>query len=193
MEITITDIVFNYIEFFFSKEDLKTMFKIKPLSQHVWLEAVHGLYSTDPNESKSDDEKVFHYNIMHTTAYKDIIECLENIKKIVIDSAKAIANIPTSAPTTPTLATDATSSIIATNKIKKEEDIKKEYDKINILFNDLYYYEETYVHAHYIFNDIRNTGMKLKGGGIKNIKDIKDMTLEEFKDVIREKIRELGL
>ena len=181
MKITISDVVFNYIEFFFSKEELLTMFKIKPLSHHVWLDAVHDLYSTDPNESKSADEKVFHYNIMHTDAYKDIMEILKKIKKIAIKSSEFVS-------------TTTDEKTIANHKKKGIEDIKTEYDKIlKICIEKLHYYEETYVYAHYIFNNIRNNGIKIKGGGIMNIKDIKDMSLEEFKDVIREKIKELGL
>ena len=169
MEInTIEDVVFNYIEFFFSKEELNTLFKIKPLSQPVWLEAVHGMYSIDPNESIPEDKKKFHYNIMHTTAYKNIMSKLKDIKKI-----------------------------IKTNKPKNEikSDIDKIYTEINAILegDDLYYYEQTYVYAHYIFNNIRNKGIEIKGGGIKHMKDIKDLSLEEFKDLIKEKIKQLEL
>ena len=181
MEITISDVVFKYIEFFFSKEELLTMFKIKPLSYHVWLNAVHGLYSVDPNLSKPANEKVFHYNIMHTSAYKDIIEILKKIKGIVNDSAKFA-----------TTTTDE--NAISKNKTDGIDKIKVEYDQINKLcIKDLYYYEETYIYAHYVFNNIRNNGIKIKGGGLMNIKDIKDMSLEDFKDAIREKIKELDL
>jgi hypothetical protein len=159
---TIEDVVFNYIEFFFSKEELNTMFKIKPLSHHVWLDAIDGMYSNEPN--KSED---FHYNIMHTTAYKDIMKELESIKKIINSPNKKIDQI--------------------------KNDIKPKYVEINKILqgDELYYYEQTYVYAHYIFSNIRNNGIKIKGGGIKHMKDIKDLSLEEFKELIKEKIKEL--
>lgn len=161
---TIEDVVFNYIEFFFSKEELNTMFKIKPLSHHVWLDAVDGMYSNEPNTS---DE--FQYNIMHTTAYKEIMKHLESIKTIINDPNKKI------------------------DQIKKE--IQSIYVKINKILQDdeLHYYEQTYVYAHYVFSNIRNNGIKIKGGGIKHMKDIKDLSLEEFKELIKEKIKELEL
>ena len=162
---TIEDVVFNYIEFFFSKEELNAMFKIKPLSHHVWLDAIGGMYSNEPTV----DETEFHYNIMHTTAYKDIMKHLVKIKKII--------NVPN----------------------KKIDQIKREIEPIYVEINkilqgdELYYYEQTYVYAHYIFSNIRNNGIKIKGGGIKHMKDIKDLSLEEFKELIKEKIKELEL
>jgi hypothetical protein len=183
METKLSEIVFKYFEFFFSKDDLNTMFKINPLSHHVWLDAVHSMYSIDPNDpnnpNKSKDKEAFHYNIMHTPAYKEIMERLKKIKKIVIDTAKANAS--------------ATSTNENDRNALKTQQIKQEYDKINQLFDDLFYYEQTYVYAHYIFNNIRDSGMKIKGGEIKYIDDIKNMTLDEFKDAIRDKIRELEL
>jgi hypothetical protein len=164
METTIEDIVFKYIEFFFSKEELNTMFKIKPLSHHLWLDAINGMYSNEPNKGEE-----FHYNIMHTTAYKEIMKELKSIKIIINDSNKKI------------------------DQIKNE--IKPKFNKINEMLqeDDLYYYEQTYVYAHYIFSNIRNNGIKIKGGGIKHMKDIKDLSLEEFKELIKEKIKELEL
>lgn len=158
---TIEDVVFNYIEFFFSKEELNTMFKIKPFPHHVWLDAVDRMYSIEPK-----DKTEFHYNIMHTESYKGIMRHLEEIKK----------NITSNKP-----------------KSETKRVIDAIYIKIKgILNNDeLYYYEQTYVYAHYIFNDIREKGIKLKGGGIKHMKDIKDLSLEEFKELIKEKIKEL--
>lgn len=169
---TISDVVFKYIEFFFSKKDLDSMFKIKPLSQHVWLEAVHSLYSVDPNDPNIPNEKKpekdeFHYNIMHTDAYKGIMECLKKIKGIMIESDRDPSN--------------------------KKQQIQIEYNKIDELCKDLYYYEERYVYAHYIFNNIRTNGIKIKGGGIKHVKDMTDMTIEDFKEIIRQKIKELDI
>jgi hypothetical protein len=188
---TIEDIVFNYIEFFFSKEELKTMFKIKPLSHHVWLEVLDGMYSSESNElnetnessetnksngseDSNSDETKFHYNIMHTDAYKNIMKLLQDIKNILIKSDE--------------------SDHSDRSKMKMQQDIKDIYKKIKEILEseDLHYYEETYVYAHHIFNNIRNNGIKIKGGG-KYMKDIKDMSLEEFKDAIREKIKELEL
>lgn len=191
---TIEDIVFNYIEFFFSKEELNAMFKIKPLSHHVWLEILDGMYSTEPTEtnestsnksistestsngsisngSEDSNSSKFHYNIMHTDAYKNIMKYLQDIKNILIKSDES-----------------------ARSKMKVKQDIKDIYIKIKSILEseDLHYYEQTYVYAHYIFNNIRNNGIKIKGGG-KHIKNIKDMSLEEFKDAIREKIKELEL
>ena len=50
----------------------------------------------------------------------------------------------------------------------------------------LYYYEETYVYAHYVFNNIRQNiieSFKQLGGG--------NITLEEFKQKIRDKINDM--
>jgi len=155
---TINDIVFNYIEFMIPKEVLADMFKIKPLSYNKWFDAAYNLYSEDPGELNE-----FHYNLVHTKAYKEIKECLKKIQKIYNDPVEE-------------------------NKKKK---IKAEYNKIHICYEELYYYDEIYIYARYIFNNIRKNGIKLKGGGIKHLKDMKNITLEEFKNIIREKIEEL--
>ena len=57
---------------------------------------------------------------------------------------------------------------------------------IQTKLNYLYYYEETYVYAHYVFNNIRKNiieSFKQLGGG--------NITLEEFKQKIRDKINDI--
>jgi hypothetical protein len=82
------------------------------------------------------------------------------------------------------------------NVIKQIKEIKKECKKgenasktqikqiTNIIFAELkklYYYDEIYVYAHSVFNNIRRSGIiKQIGGGL---------SLEEFKKKIREKIK----
>ena len=71
-------IVYNHIEFFFSKEDLKSMMTIKPLSYEPWLDTLYDLYSAKPDEN----DKSFHYNIKHTEQYANILKHLTQIEKI---------------------------------------------------------------------------------------------------------------
>lgn len=149
-------IVYNHIEFFFSKEDLKSMMTIKPLSYEPWLDTLYDLYSAKPDIS----DNTFHYNIKHTKEYAIISKHLKEIEKIVNE-----VNIQKS---------DEEKK----NEIKIHiKEIEKEYPK-------LYYYDELYMYAHYVFNNIRNSGVLQMGGGI---------TLEEFKHQIREKIKLMGL
>lgn len=149
-------IVYNHIEFFFSKEDLKSMMTIKPLSYEPWLDTLYDLYSAKPDEN----DKSFHYNIKHTEQYANILKHLTQIEKITNGV-----------------------NIQKTEEEKKKEiknciiEIEKEYSK-------LYYYDEIYMYAHYVFNNIRNSGVLQMGGGI---------TLEEFKQQIREKIKLIGI
>jgi len=147
-------IVYNHIEFFFSKEDLKSMMTIKPLSYEPWLDTLYDLYTTKP------DDLSFHYNIKHTEQYANITKLLKKIEDIVneVDTQKS-------------------------NEVKKNE-IKNHITEIEKEYPKLYYYDEIYMYAHYIFNNIRNSGVLQMGGGI---------TLEEFKQQIREKIKLMGL
>jgi hypothetical protein len=147
-------ILYNYIEFFFSKNDLKQMMTVKPLSYEPWLEQLYTMYSSKP----TDDS--FHYNIMHTETYENIMKLLKDIETIT----KIDKNIKT----------DDIKKIEITQKFI---DIQREY--IN-----LYYYDEIYMYAHYVFNNIRSSGVLQMGGGI---------TLEDFKKKIRDKIKLLGL
>ncbi len=150
-------LLYNYIEFFFSKDDLKSMMTIKPLSYEPWLDTLHDLYSAKPEDDS------FHYNIKHTKEYERISKELAEIEDIIKGIKLQHMN---------------KSEEEKKNKIKEcIKKIEKEYPK-------LYYYDETYMYAHYIFNNIRNSGVLQMGGGI---------TLEEFKQRIREKIKSIGL
>jgi alpha-L-fucosidase len=149
-------IVYNYIEFFFSKDELKTMMKIKPLSYEPWLDTLYDLYS-----SKAEDDS-FDYNIKHTKEYERILKEYETIEDIIKGIKPQYLN-----------KTDE----------QKKNDIKECIKKIESEYPKLYYYDETYMYAHYIFNNIRNSGVLQMGGGI---------TLEEFKQRIREKIKLIG-
>lgn len=145
-------IIYNHIEFFFSKEDLKSMMTIKPLSYEPWLDTLYDLYTAQPDKN----DLSFHYNIKHTKEYATILKHLTEIEKL-------------------------------TNGIKshdeKKNEIKNHIKEIEKEYPKLYYYDEIYMYAHYVFNNIRNSGVLQMGGGI---------TLEEFKDQIREKIKLMG-
>jgi len=167
------DIMYNYIEFFFSKTDLHSMMTIKPLSYENWLQSICDMYSV---EQKSD-KNTFHYNIMHTTVYKEIIKSLRKIEEY-----STIENLSAK--------TDAEKFKETEEKIKRNEKlIEVEFKNIKDKYAQLYYYDEIYVYAHYVFNNIRkipNLGIQ-KGGGHRQL------TLEEFKEIIREKIKMLEL
>lgn len=142
--------VYNHIEFFFSKDDLKSMMTIKPFSYESWLDSVYELYSKKPL-----DDKTFHYNIMHTDAFETINKHIKKIETLSNNS----------------------------NNKKEIEDLFKTIEEE---YKNLYYYEETYVYAHYIFNNIRKNMLetfKQMGGG--------NITLEEFKQKIRDKIKNM--
>jgi len=146
-----SEMLYNYIEFFFSKDDLKSMMNIKPFSYESWLDSVYDLYSKKPL-----DKKTFHYNIMHTDAFETINKEIKEIEKLTIS-----------------------------NSLDKEK-INQSFKKIEEQYKHLYYYEETYVYAHYIFNNIRKNMLetfKQIGGG--------NITLEEFKQKIRDKIKDI--
>jgi hypothetical protein len=58
-------------------------------------------------------------------------------------------------------------------------------------YKDLYYYDNVYVFAHHVFNNIRqlpNFGIDIQKGGKGGT-----LSLEEFKQIIREKIKLLDL
>ena len=164
------DIIYKYIEFFFSKKDLHSMMTIKPLSYENWLQSISDMYSSNPKT----DKNTFHYNIMHTDAYKDIIKSLRKIDQLSkVEKSNKSGEAKTEV------------SIIEENKQK----IEAEFENIKEKYKQLYYYDEIYVYAHYVFNNIRkipNLGIQ-KGGGHKQL------TLEEFKEIIREKIKMLDL
>jgi hypothetical protein len=146
--------VYNHIEFFFTKEDLKTMMTVKPLSYEPWLDTLYDLYSTKPDKNDTS----FHYNIKHTDEYGRILEQLKKIE----DITKGINEHATK------------------SEEDKKKDIKECIKKIEEEYPKLYFYDEIYMYAHYIFNNIRTSGVLQLGGGI---------TLEEFKQKIREKIK----
>jgi hypothetical protein len=152
-------IIYNHIEFFFSKEDLKSMMTIKPLSYEPWLDTLYDLYSSKPDEK----DLSFHYNIKHTKQYERILKQIDEIDKITKGVEPGYQN--------------------KTDDEKKNE-IKNCIKEIENEYSTLYYYDEIYMYAHYIFNNIRNSGVLQMGGGI---------TLEEFKHQIREKIKRMGL
>jgi hypothetical protein len=172
------DIIYKYIEFFFSKTDLHSMMTIKPLSYENWLQSISDMYSVNTHT-----DKTFHYNIMHTEAYQEIIKSLRKIDKLsTVEKSDKSGEIKTEAGKIEE--TEAT--------IKKNQNtIELEFENIKKNYSQLYYYDEIYVYAHYVFNNIRkipNLGIQ-KGGGRKD----RQLTLEEFKEIIREKIKMLDL
>jgi hypothetical protein len=167
------DIIYKYIEFFFSKKDLHSMMTIKPLSYENWLQSISDMYSVNPQIDKTK----FHYNIMHTDTYKEIIKSLRKIHEYsTVEKSNAKTDLEK----------------LAENAKKIEENKEKintEFKNIKEKYSQLYYYDEIYVYAHYVFNNIRkipNLGIQ-KGGGHR------ELTLEEFKEIIREKIKMLDL
>jgi len=143
--------LYKYIEFFFSKEDLKLMMSIKPFSYESWLDSIYELYSKKP-----EDDNIFHYNVMHTKEFEIINKYIKKIEEL------SSSNTP--------------------NKFE----IDKLFKEIENQYENLYYYEETYLYAHYIFNNIRKNIIeeyKQVGGG--------HITLDEFKQKIREKINQM--
>ena len=158
MEIDTEVIVYNHIEFFFSKEDLKSMMTIKPLSYEPWLDTLYDSYSSKPDPK----DKSFHYNIAHTVEYQTILDKIKTIENIT----KGISPHDSKTPE------------------EKKKEILETINQIENEYPKLYYYDEIYMYAHYIFNNIRNSGVLQMGGGI---------TLEEFKQKIREKIKSMGL
>jgi hypothetical protein len=157
--VDIEDILYNYIEFFFSKHDLQTMMEVKALSYENWMKSVSSLYSIKPKNSDK-----FHYNIMHTPEYTKI---KKNLKKIN-DICKGDGDPDT----------------------KKTQSLAM-ITEIEDLYKNLYYYDNVYVFAHHVFNNIRqlpNFGIDIQKGGKGGT-----LSLEEFKQIIREKIKLLDL
>ena len=158
--IVIEDILYNYIEFFFSKHDLQTMMEIKALSYENWMKSVYSIYSIKP---KNNDK--FHYNIMHTSEYINIKRILKEISDIYKGGES--------------------------DEIKKSK-AQAKIVEIENLYKNLYYYDEVYVFAHHVFNNIRqlpNFGIDIQKGG----KGGSTISLEDFKQIIREKIKLLDL
>ena len=150
-----SEMLYKYIEFFFSKDDLKTMMTIKPFSYESWLDSLYDLYSKKP-----EDETIFHYNIMHTTEFEIINKYIKKIEELSNNQNES-------------------------NESNKSE-INKLFKEIEDQYDNLYYYEETYLYAHYIFNNIRKNIIeeyKQLGGG--------HISLEDFKQKIRDKINNM--
>ena len=160
--VDIEDILYNYIEFFFSKHDLQSMMEIKALSYENWMKSVSSIYSIKP---KNNDK--FHYNIMHTPEYIRIKKILKEISDIYK------GDDPNETP-----------------QIKKSK-AQEKIIEIENLYKNLYYYDNVYIFAHHVFNNIRqlpNFGIDIQKGGKGGT-----LTLEEFKQIIREKIKLLDL
>jgi hypothetical protein len=158
--VDIDDILYNYIEFFFSKHDLQTMMEVKELSYENWMKSVASIYSIKPKNNE------FHYNIMHTDEYVEIKKILKKINDIYKGDD--------------------------TPDIKKQK-AQEKLSEIENLYKNLYYYDKVYVFAHHVFNNIRelsNLGIDIQRGG-KGGTGV--LTLEEFKQIIREKIKLLDL
>ena len=167
------DFLYNYIEFFFSKSDLHSMMKIKSLSYENWLQSISDMYSVNPY--LTNPNTTFHYNIMHTDTYQSIIKSLREIDKL--SKVEDISG-----------ETEVQKQIRSEQKIQQNKvEIEKKFEVIKEKYKELYFYDEIYVYAHYVFNNIRkipNLGIQ-KGGG--------HLSLEEFKQKIREKIKMLDL
>jgi hypothetical protein len=111
------------------------------------------------SKKPEEGDKNFHYNIMHTDAFDKINNNIKEIENLTIS-----------------------------NDPDKKDKIKNLFQNIEEQYKNLYYYEETYIYAHYVFNNIRKNILdtfKQVGGG--------NITLEEFKQQIREKIKLMGL
>jgi hypothetical protein len=110
---------------------------------------------------EKDDTKKFQYNIRFTPSYIDITKLLTDIKNILKNDV-----------------------IPDVEKTKIIENIKR--IKYLLKMSDLNFYSEEFVYAHYKMEEFRNNSKLFKqrqyGGGL---------TLEQFKQKIREKIMDL--
>jgi len=151
-----SDILYNYLEFFFTTDDLHDMIDIKSSSYKEWSESVLLLKEENP---PNDYDTKFYYNIRWTSQYIRIKRILDEMD-IIIKNEKGIRDV----------------------EIKQS--IRDKILKIKELYIGLEYYEDIYVYAHHIFNSIRdeilNSVSLFSGGGI---------TLEEFKEIIRQKVK----
>jgi hypothetical protein len=112
--------------------------------------------------SKKPTDNSFHYNIMHTDEYQNIKIHLKEIKEISKNSINGLTE---------------------QNIYKLDVLFKKIEDSYKLL----YYYDEIYLYAHYVFNNIRTSDvMTMQSGGGQ-------ITLEEFKQKIRDKIKQLSI
>jgi hypothetical protein len=152
----IDNFLYEHIEFFFSTDDLKDMMDIQELSYENWQTTVVLLNETiKPKPNESNEtNKDITFNYNIMT---DVTYF--QIKEILKTMKKDIQQ-------------------------KNKEEIKNKIIKIENLYDKLYYYDEVYVHAHFVFNNIR----KLIKEGNPNVTMGGGMSLEDFKERIRQKI-----
>jgi len=166
----INQIIYNNLEFFFSEEDLNSIFKKELISYEMFLNMIHDLDNPKEkekeNEETKNEDKPNVFNIMHDPTFLNIKVMIGNIEQqlnVIPDIEEAIQ--------------DGTVDSLF-------NDIEKKY-------SELKYYNEIYVYSHYIFNTIRDNNSilseinkKITGGGI---------SLEDFKEIIRNHIKSMNL
>jgi hypothetical protein len=163
-EIEVLDILYKHFEFFLSKEDIRNLFPLENnLTYTEYLNNVAKIYETPK-------EDIFQYNIKFVPIYIEIKEKLKAIKKIVETEIKSQSEH-----------TENENSLKELNK-QLTQLIKDSQNH-----TDLYFYQEEYVYAHHKMNEFRNNPDAFEklfhGGG--------NLTLEQFKQKIRDKIMRL--
>jgi len=150
-----SDILYNYLEFFFTPDDLRDMIDIKSSSYKEWSETVLLLKEEKP----SDYDTKFYYNIRWTPQYIKIKRILNEIHTISKNES-------------------------GSRDLTIKQQIRDKILKIKELYIDLEYYEDIYVYAHHIFNSIRDDILKgislLKGGGI-TLEEFKKLIRQKVK------------
>jgi hypothetical protein len=168
-EVEVVNILYKHFEFFLSKEDIRTLFPLENnLTYTEYLNNIAFMYE------KKNEDKVFQYNIRFVPIYIEIKEKLKAIKKILQTEIKS-----------------------ESEQKQNEKNIKELHEQLKKLIKDskthtdLYFYQEEYIYAHHKMNEFRNNSDAfdfendlLYGGGIT-------LTLEQFKQKIRDKIMRL--
>lgn len=148
--------IYENIEFFFSTTDLNKMMKIHKSSYEDWSTIVVLLKETDAKNHKDESKVNPDFNYNIMTD-----ETYIGINSILVSMREDIIN---------------NNKQLLTDKI----------NKIVSLYDDLYYYQEVYVHAHFVFNKIRKLIKEEIIGGTTGTTGI---SLEDFKEIIRQKIK----
>jgi hypothetical protein len=151
-------IIYDHIEFFFSKETLHSIVGIDNLSYDDWARSVMLLKTDEETESYqklNENDKQFVYNIQ-------LNENFLKIKKIVEEIEKQI---------------EAEPDITKINIDSKVIEMKK-------LTEELEFYDEIYLSANRVFNKIRqhihDSYPSYVGGGL-SLEDFKEMIRQKVK------------
>ena len=169
-DIITQNIIYDHLEYFFSEEDLNSIFKKELISYEMFLNMIYDLDNPKEKEKEKEEtkneDKSNVFNIMHDPTFLNIKEMIGKIEQTLKD-------IP-----------DLENAI-------KDGIVDNLFNDIENKYYELKYYNEIYVYSHYIFNTIRNNksilseiNKKITGGGI---------SLEDFKEIIRNHIKSMNL